>query len=304
MMVPYRARGEPFPGAGVEPATGVSQVYLRPRPELVERYLALLGEVAEPPSPHALRRLHAAHAARFPHDTVWVARGRIPAPDPEAMVEALLSGEGGGCAQLNGGFAWLLHQLGYRPSAHRAAIQHIWQQALPTSYREHLTVTVHFGPEWDGQVEYVDVGLGNSLSESIPREAGRYVQGPFGFELEAPAEPDADWIFRPDRRLRSLRAVSSEGAAADIEHLLGEDIGEVFRPDSPLVGNLWVQHRLPEAIEVLSARTFVRFDATGRTMQVVEHPDEWVALVRETFRLPLPGLTAEEVARVWALATR
>jgi len=275
---------------------------MRPRPDLVRRYLAELGAEPEPPSRGALRRLHAAHAARFAHDTFWVARGRIPPPEPEAFVEGLLAGEGGGCAQLNGGFAWLLDQLGYEGTLHRAALRDVWADPGAPPTWEHLVVHVHFDGPGGSPAEYVDVGLGNALSESIPLAAGTYRQGPFTFGLQAPDGDRPDWVFLPDRRVRSLREVVCAAVPVTVEELVADDLGDVLAPGSPLAEHLWAQHRRPEAIEVLWARTLARFDSEGRSVRLVDDRDEWAGILRDTFRLGLPGLTEAELDALWARA--
>ena len=117
---------------------------------LVDRYLAELGLERPAADAAGLAALHAAHVHRFAHDTIWISRGRVPELDAEAFAEALVAGEGGGCIQLTGGFAWLLEQLGFEVELHGARVQRpfdrapggIGQSASPRVCR-HVAVKSH-----------------------------------------------------------------------------------------------------------------------------------------------------------------
>lgn len=82
----------------------------------VPAYLARIGYTG-PPSPDAetLRRLHRAHLLSVPFENLDIGLKRRIVCDAEASIRKIVEqGRGGFCYELNGAFAELLAQLGFR----------------------------------------------------------------------------------------------------------------------------------------------------------------------------------------------
>ena len=170
---------------------------------VVRRYLAELGVDSPTVDADGLLALHEAHVHRFAHDTIWISRGRIPPLDGRAFAEALSSGEGGGCLQLTGGFAWLLDALGFDVTLHRARVQRAFDPEPVGPPNAHVTMIVAV----DGRRSYADPGLGSALESPVPLEDADIAQGkisvltPVGAALIGlRTGPSISWRTRDDRR--------------------------------------------------------------------------------------------------------
>ncbi len=108
------------------------------------------------PSIGALRALHRAHLLTVPFENLDIHLGRRIILDESALFDKIINSRRGGyCYELNGLFAWLLRQLGYRVTMFGAA--------TTTKYRgggldvDHLTLLVELGERW-----IADVGFGDA----------------------------------------------------------------------------------------------------------------------------------------------
>ena len=267
---------------------------------LRDRYLAALGVVARPPSVEALTVLHRAHVQRFAHDTLWVARDRVPPLEQVAMAEALVSGEGGSCAQLNLGFGWLLGELGYDVRHHRARVQMGFDPEIhPEAGHVVLTVVL------DGRTWYADVGLGNGLLEPVPLEEGTLQQaGGFSYRLERSTDVEDRWRFLHDRRLMAVRVAEFDLSPADGLGVFTPGYHHVAHsPDSILRANLEAHRRLVDGVLSLSGPTLIRRGTEGRSMCHLESAAEWERVLREEFLLALPDWSTDERDRLWSKAS-
>src|SRR4051812_49011544 len=81
---------------------------------VIDDYLGRLGLEREPPSVHALERLHRAHVEHVPYETVWIHTGeRYSCSAEESLARVARTSRGGYCFHLNGAFSELLAALGY-----------------------------------------------------------------------------------------------------------------------------------------------------------------------------------------------
>jgi arylamine N-acetyltransferase len=263
---------------------------------LLGRYLDQLGVERDEPSGRLLTALHAAHAQRYAHDTVWIARGRLPRLDAVSMATALVTGEGGGCLQLNGGFAWLLARLGFQVELRQAMVQRAFERAPAGRPDAHiaLVVTVE-DSQW-----YADVGLGNGPLHPLPLAEGSYPQPPFTFAMEAPSGPDEGWRFLHDPSMLAVRSARLAPAASQLE-----DWAEVYRidttdPASDFVRVLSAIRRTTDGVSMMMGRSLITLSASGRKLRRITAQDEWVDIARGVFGLGLPGLTTDDLTRLWA----
>jgi N-hydroxyarylamine O-acetyltransferase len=262
---------------------------------LVDAYLELLGVPRESPTPEHLCRLHRAHTERLGHDTVWISRGRIPDLDHRAMATALLGGEGGGCVQLSAGLSWLLESLGYEVTLHAARIQRAFAATADGAFGGHIVMTVRF----DDEVWYADPGLGNGLRDPVPLRVGEFTQGPFRYRLEL-AEEIGGWRFVHDPRVMAARAVEVLLAPRPLDWFAPIYRTDTTDPESIHVRYISANRRGEDAVSVLLGRRVVRLGVEGRTVRVLHDEHDWEQALRNDFRLALPGLTASELAELWA----
>src|SRR3954470_16939082 len=77
-----------------------------------------------PPRLEALTRLHEAYVDQVPYETVQYQLTPGGPLEPEDVAKRIVARETGGeCFQLNGTFALLLTELGYRVQMHRGGVQ-------------------------------------------------------------------------------------------------------------------------------------------------------------------------------------
>ncbi|MEM9464187.1 MAG: arylamine N-acetyltransferase [Actinomycetota bacterium] len=152
----------------------------------VDAYLTRLG--VERPAQldvGALAALQHAHLVAVPFENLDVYR-RVPVTvDQEAILDKIVDrGRGGWCFEANGGFAWLLEQLGF-------AVRRLGAAVLldgPNTVVDHLAVEVQLDRPY-----LVDVGFGDSfirpldLSSGEPQDGGaseyQFVPSPQGTTL-------------------------------------------------------------------------------------------------------------------------
>jgi N-hydroxyarylamine O-acetyltransferase len=129
----------------------------------VDEYLRYIGiDKAREPDLDFLRELHSKHLLKVPFENLDIRFGVPIRIDEGAFIDKiLLRKRGGFCYELNGAFAWLLEQLGYKVSRLSARVKRI---------------TGGFGPEFDHLVLHVhldddhlaDVGFGGSSLYPVP----------------------------------------------------------------------------------------------------------------------------------------
>ena len=275
----------------------------RPAPEsrpLLDRYLAALGLPAEPPSAAALVRLQRAHVQRFAYDSLWRVRGRIPELSGHGMVLSLVDGEGGGCHQLGFAFWWLLVALGYDAHVHRARVKLFMDDDF-RAWPQHPVVTVRFGEDtW-----YADVGQGNGLLDPVPLAAGPILQpGGFSYALERDDRGPSRWTFRHDPSLRGVRELQFDAVVDSSPEEFEDGFGHVVSASATAEGRAVIASRRdPEGVSTLTDDLLVRTEDAHRTRTRLGSAAEWEVVLREEFRLELPGWSRAERDELWAWVT-
>jgi N-hydroxyarylamine O-acetyltransferase len=142
-------------------------------------YLARIGlEPQLEPDLHNLERLQRAHLAAVPFENLDVFHRRgVKTTEDWSLAKIVDRRRGGWCFELNGAFAWLLTELGYR-------VRRLAATVLPGSspMPTHLTLEVTLDRPY-----LVDVGFGDSFIRPLPLDS----EGPhdggtgsYGFAFE------------------------------------------------------------------------------------------------------------------------
>ena len=121
----------------------------------VDEYLARIG-AARPgvPDLRALRDLQQAHLYTVPFENLSIHLGEPIVLERAALVQKIVERRRGGfCYELNGAFAALLTELGFRVSRLQARV--FGANGLPSAPFDHLTLRVDLAEPW-----LVDVGFG------------------------------------------------------------------------------------------------------------------------------------------------
>ena len=133
-------------------------------------YLDRIGARApERPDLPSLRRLMRSHLASVPFENLSIHLGEVIRLSDEALLGKIVDRRRGGfCYELNGAFAWLLRDLGYRVTMLGARVYGGGQLGPPY---DHMTLVVDLDEPW-----LVDVGFGRfrpSRSGSASRSRSR-----------------------------------------------------------------------------------------------------------------------------------
>lgn len=267
-----------------------------PTAEVVDRYLARLGEARAAPSLDALSRLHAAHVTRVPWETEWVHCGVQWSIDPiESAARIADTGRGGYCFHLNGAFSWLLAELGYEVTRHVGAV-HGPDGPEPGAFGNHLVLTVGGLPteECPQGTWYVDVAAGDALHEPVPRRAGRHRSGPFEFRLGPAPTGAGDWRF-DSRERGSFAALSWLDAPAGMDAFAADHERLTTDPQSLFVQYLVVSRRDADGADLLRGLAYERAGSRAER-RFVESEAELFALLGDVFRIDVAVVRAELAA--------
>lgn len=125
----------------------------------VARYLARIGYGGPiAPTIETLRALHRAHLYAVPFENLDIGLGRPILLDPAAIEEKIVARRRGGfCYELNGLFALLLRDLGFRVTLLAAGVYSDRRGAFGPTF-DHLTLRVDLARPW-----LADVGFGDGF---------------------------------------------------------------------------------------------------------------------------------------------
>jgi arylamine N-acetyltransferase len=274
--------------------------------ELVVAYLRKLGLTLDQvgtPTLEGLRLLHAAHCSVVVYENIDIIRGCPPGIDPEATARRFVSGRGGYCYLLNGGFSALLASLGYSVTRHVGAV---WRPggmgngSAREAWGRHLALTVAL----DGQDWFADVGLGDALYEPVPIPDDRttpfeFAQGPFSYRLEASDEVPGAWRFVHDPVQASFTAMDFGPEPVAMAQFEQRHSFLSTSPDSGFVRVLKLLRRDPGAAFSLTGCVLIQHDATSRTELVLSSQRDWFAAVADVFGMPLDDVDLAGRGFLW-----
>jgi N-hydroxyarylamine O-acetyltransferase len=133
----------------------------------IRAYLARIG-YAGPTTPTAetLREVHRAHMLSVPFENLDIGLGRKIVCQEGAFVRKIVElRRGGFCYELNGAFAALLRELGFKVTLLSARVARADGSASPEF--DHLALLVHLDEPW-----LADVGFGDSFNEPLQLTPG------------------------------------------------------------------------------------------------------------------------------------
>ncbi|WP_327637997.1 arylamine N-acetyltransferase [Kribbella sp. NBC_00482] len=249
-----------------------------------------------PPRLEALTQLHAAYVDQVPYETVQYQLTPGGPLEPEDVAKRIIARETGGyCFQLNGTFAALLSELGYRVQMHRGGVQTVNRPGDIDG--SHMVLTVSGLVDDPERQWLVDAGLGDGLRFPMPLETGEMEQYPFRLRLR-PSEKTDGWRLDHDPRA-SLIGMDFESAPVALDAFAAQHAALSADPESPFVRLASAFRRTPESVVVLRSvglsETFSdRVDST-----LLENPADYFTALADLFRLPLPHYSAADRDTLW-----
>jgi N-hydroxyarylamine O-acetyltransferase len=148
------------------------------------------------PTAATLHALHAAHLQHVPFENLDISRRRLFDLDPAALFDKIVTRRRGGfCYELNGLFALLLEQLGFKVT--RLAARVVGDDGQVGPEFDHLTLQVQC-PDPDHSLWLADVGFGDSFLEPLRfEEKGVQRDGLRAYRIEHDAE-GRRWLWERD----------------------------------------------------------------------------------------------------------
>ena len=229
----------------------------------VGEYLARIGyDGPRAPTLEVLRAVERAHVESVPFENLDIHLGRPLVLDREANLRKLVDRRRGGwCYELNGSFAWLLEQLGYRVTLLGSRVE--WDGGASRELA-HVLMRVDLD-----QPYLVDVGFGFGSVGVVPLQevAGGVVEHPDGLRVVFSLDP---------RRLEDFAAMNEFQQTS---------------PDSNFVRTRVCAIALPDGYLRLRELTLSE-QRDGRVAErELAGEGEWRSVLRERFgvELPAPG---------------
>lgn len=267
----------------------------------VDAYLARLGLAdAGPVSIASLTTLHRAHVERIPYETFGIALSQPFGVRPSESVPRLLAGWGGYCFHLNGAFHSLLTELGYDARLHRGGVQGGREEAAPGADGNHAGMTVLL----DGDLWFVDVGLGNALHEPTPLAAGPIRDPLLNLVMTPSAVVPGGWRLDHDERLLSFRGMDMAAEVVELDTFSLNHERLSTSPDSPFVRTVSAHRRDATSVTSVKGPVVMRFVGGVRDETVISSGSEWWDLLAEEFGLPVSEVSADAREGLWSKVIR
>jgi arylamine N-acetyltransferase len=262
-----------------------------PAPELISRYLAVLGVSRQEPTLEALRELVTAHLTHVPFENISKLynrkhHGLAGLPSLELYLDGIERCHfGGTCYANNFHFYSLLASLGYDVKLCAADM---------TNPDVHIVIMVTV----DGREYLVDGGYGAPFLSPIPRdlrtdyvvELGRdlYVlkpqdaKGRSCLELYRDGQPKHGYLAKPEaRQIEEFRQV----------------IAESFRPDAIFLNSVLLTRFYSDRAVMIHNLMLVKSQGSESTVRSLASRDQLVATVEEHFEMPR-AIVAEVVSEL------
>jgi arylamine N-acetyltransferase len=247
----------------------------------------------------ALTELHSAFVDHVPYETIQFQFGQGGSLDPEDVASRVIAREAGGyCFQLNGLFAALLTDLGYRVEMHRGGVQTPSRAAAVDA--THMTLTVSGLRDAPDEWWLVDVGLGDGLLAPIRLQPGTTSQEPYDLTLRRSEIADG-WRLDLDPR-STITGVDFESEPVALDAFVAQHTHLSRSPDSPFVRTSSAYRRTATSSMILRSLRLTQTFADHIESRVLETPADYFTVLDELFRLPLGHLTRPDRDLLWGKA--
>lgn len=247
---------------------------------LVDDYLRYIGiDKAREPDLEFLRELHAKHLLKVPFENLDIRFGVPIRIDEGAFIDKILQRRRGGfCYELNGAFAWLLEQLGFKVSRLSARVKRFTGGFGPEF--DHLTLRVHLDDD-----HLADVGFGTSSLYPVPFSGSPVENTIKPYRIQR--KDDGDYTYQSfedgqwkDEYLFSLTDHRLEAFAGMCSY-------HQESPESPFVrGVLMCTKAVPAGRIWIRGDKFIETTAAGETEREIDIPER-DRLLQEHFAIEL-----------------
>lgn len=232
------------------------------------------------PTLETLRALHRQHMLTVPFENLDIGLGREIVLDPERLVEKIVSHHRGGfCYELNGAFAALLTELGFRVTLLSGRVAD--DKGIASKEFDHLVLRIDLREGW-----LVDVGFGDNflqplrLISDIEQQDSvasfRLMDGGERWRLEC-RQPNGSWHLQYDFSLQARQL---------------SDFAEMCRyhqtsPHSHFTRNSICSLATSNGRITLSGMRLIVTSESGKKEQVLATEAEWHSALRDHFGIVL-----------------
>jgi N-hydroxyarylamine O-acetyltransferase len=236
------------------------------------------------PTAETLRALHRAHMLTVPFENLDISLGRTIVCDESSFLRKIIERHRGGfCYELNGAFAWLLRELGFKVTLLSARVPRADGSASPEF--DHLTLRVDLGADIEDPW-LADVGFGDLFLEPIqlkPEIEQR--QGRRAFRIKARAdelqlemlEPSGEWRQEYSFTLQPLQLADFAGMC----HF------HQTSPQSHFTQNRICSMATPDGRVTLSNDKLIVTQNEEREERVIESDEERRSILQQNFGVTL-----------------
>lgn len=234
------------------------------------------------PSNETLKQLHRAHLFHVPFENLDIGIGRPILVDQLRFVRKIIEEKRGGfCYEMNGSFAWLLKELGFKVTLLSARVGRADGSFSPEF--DHLTLKVDLDEPW-----LADVGFGDSFLDPLRIETGleqRQANGTFRIVEQGP-----DLVVQ---RLQSDQAWHAEYAFTlrprRLEDFAGMCHYHQTSPQSHFTQNKVCTLATPDGRITLSKDKLIVTSNGNREEREIPTEKEWLEILKAQFGVVLPA---------------
>jgi N-hydroxyarylamine O-acetyltransferase len=228
------------------------------------------------PTAETLRNLHRAHMLSVPFENLDISLGRKIICEEDSFLRKIVEQRRGGfCYELNGAFAALLRELGFKVTLLSARVPRDDGSSSPEF--DHLALRVDMDEPW-----LADVGFGDLFNDPLRLQIGReqerdgrrfrIVEQPGWFQLDR-AEPDGSW--KPQYSFTLVPRHLDEFAAMCHYHQTS--------PESPFTRKKICSMATPDGRTTVSDRRLITTRNGEKTERLLNSENEWKMVLREHF---------------------
>ena len=235
------------------------------------------------PTAATLRGLHAAHMQYVPFENLDIAHRRLFNLDPAALFDKIVTHRRGGfCYELNGLFALLLEQLGFRVT--RLAARVVGEDGRVGPEFDHLTLQVEFLDQANS-IWLADVGFGDSFGEPLRfEEEGAQLDGLRAYRIER-VESER-WLWERDYDGTWRRQYSFDLQPRQLSDFAAMCFWHQTSPESSFTQRRVCTRATPDGRITLSDLCLITIVHGQRTERAIRE-EEYHDVLREEFEIIL-----------------
>lgn len=249
----------------------------------VSAYLARIGYSGPvTPTADALRDIHRAHMLSVPFENLDIALNRAILLDRDKFINKIVRQRRGGfCYELNGAFAALLEELGFKVTLLSARVPR--PDGGETPEFDHLTLRVDLEEPW-----LADVGFGDFVLEPLRLQAGlEQKQGVGVFQIVE--QGDDLHILKRGADGQNVEQYRFTLQPRRLEDFAGMCRFHQSSPESPFTRKSICSLATPNGRITVADRKLIETDNGIRQERVLASDAEWRQVLQERFGVVIIG---------------